>query len=161
MADDAPHRSDESEDDLDAIEKAAQDAADRLLGADAEVGTVASQAASAAEHDEAFDERLREIEDKGRQLRSGSMPEPPAWEYRRKPRKGEPSRSDRESYRGVAFGIGLAYMFVGPLIAGWLIGYFVDQGSGGNQWQTWGTVIGLFAGFLAVVVMVTKGANRP
>ncbi|MCO5297993.1 MAG: hypothetical protein M9921_14180 [Fimbriimonadaceae bacterium] len=157
MADDAPHRSDDDEPDLDAIEKAAQEAADRLLGADHGSGAPSA----AADPDDEFDARLKEIEDKSRQLRSGAMPEPPEWEYKRKPRKGDPTRSDRESYRGVAFGIGLAYLFVGPLIAGWLIGYFVDQGSGGNQWQTWGTVIGLFAGFLAVVVMITKGPNRP
>lgn len=160
MADDAPHRSDEPEEDLDAIERAAQDAADRLLGMDERVGAAASEATEAAARDEDLDRRLDEIEAKGRQLRSGAFPDPPEWEYRRKRPQG-PTKSDRDSYRGVAFGIGLAYLFVGPLVAGWLIGYFVDQKSGGNQWQTWGTVIGLFAGFLAVIVMVTKGANRP
>jgi hypothetical protein len=43
-----------------------------------------------------------------------------------------------------------------------LIGLYFDSRSGQDTyWQTMGTLIGLFAGFLVVVVMVTKGANRP
>lgn len=162
MADDAPHLPDGAEEDLDAAEAAANEAVDRLLHADAQVEASARAAADAAEPDTGFEERLKQIEDRSRSLKGGaSMPEPPEWNYQRKPRKGDVSQSDRDSYKGVAFGIGLAYLFIGPIIAGWLVGMYFDQGSSDTRWQTIGTLIGLFAGFLVVVVMVSKGSNRP
>jgi F0F1-type ATP synthase assembly protein I len=74
------------------------------------------------------------------------------------PKKG----LQRDDTRGLAFGFALAYGFLGPLMAGYLAGYLVDRNLGlESVWQTWLTVIGLFLGFVFVIVMVNRaGADR-
>ena len=81
----------------------------------------------------------------------------------KKARDGTKSESNRRqsidstSSRGLGFGLALAYTMVGPLIAGYAIGWLVDKGAGsGNTWQTWGTVIGMFSGFIAVVFLLNR-----
>lgn len=151
MADDAPHRSDESEDDLDAIEKAAQDAADRLLGADAEVGTVASQAASAAEHDEAFDERLRELESRAEKHRV-------VREAARAKTQRQQSK-DADSARGLGVGMTIAYAILGMPLVGAGLGWLLDERLGVKIWMGIGMLLGAVAG-IGFAVLTINRVNR-
>lgn len=151
MADDAPHRSDESEDDLDAIEKAAQDAADRLLGADAEVGTVASQAASAAEHDEAFDERLRELESRAEKHRI-------VREAARAKTQRQQSK-DADSARGLGVGMTIAYAILGMPLVGAGLGWLLDERLGVKIWMGIGMLLGAVAG-IGFAVLTINRVNR-
>jgi F0F1-type ATP synthase assembly protein I len=78
-------------------------------------------------------------------------------------REGPKAREQQDQTRGMAFGFALAYGFVGPLLAGYLVGWLIDQQTGRqNVWQTWLTVVGLFLGFLFVIVMLnrTTGERR-
>ncbi|MEX2243368.1 MAG: AtpZ/AtpI family protein [Fimbriimonadaceae bacterium] len=80
-------------------------------------------------------------------------PDPPAWDYKRKP----PARTNEGDYSGIAQGVKLAYTLIGPLIAGWLVGYFIDRSRGGTDGQLWGAVIGFFAGIAVLATLM----NRP
>ena len=110
------------------------------------------------EEEDPLEAQLREIEEKAAALRGGTrMPDPPEWDYKRPVSHQERQiEKDSGSYRGLGVGLTLAYAMVGPLIVGWGIGWMVDRDSGKNTWQTWGTVIGMFLGFIAVVFLLSK-----
>src|ERR1044071_7849329 len=93
-----------------------------------------------------FELKLREIEDKAASIKSTTrMPDPPEWNYKRPESEQERQiKNDSGSYRGIGVGLTLAYAMVGPLIVGWGVGWLMDRGTGSNQNQTWGTVIGMF-----------------
>jgi F0F1-type ATP synthase assembly protein I len=108
-----------------------------------------------------FELKLREIEDKAASIKSTSrMPDPPDWDYKRPVTESERRlKDDSGSYRGIGVGLTLAYAMVGPLIVGWGVGWLMDRGKSTNQGQTWGTVIGMFLGFIAVVFLLSR-TNR-
>ena len=105
--------------------------------------------------------QLREIEERAAKLRGGTkMPDPPEWNYKR-PTSHQDQRveKDSESYRGLGVGLMLAYAMIGPIIVGWGVGWLIDRDTGKNSGQTWGTVIGMFVGFIAIVFLLGR-ANQ-
>jgi F0F1-type ATP synthase assembly protein I len=92
---------------------------------------------------------------------SRDLPEVPEWNYKRKTRPVERPAMPDGSMRGLALGLTLAYGFVGPILAGYLIGLLIDRRAGlSNQWQTWLTLAGVFAGFIFVVFVLGRTESK-
>jgi F0F1-type ATP synthase assembly protein I len=89
------------------------------------------------------------------QKKEGRFPDPPSVDIRRPANPG--NKKSGNPYEGITLGVKLAYFFIAPLVAGWLIGYFIDKPSGGTNGQTWGTIGGFFLGLIAFVAVVNKG----
>jgi F0F1-type ATP synthase assembly protein I len=103
--------------------------------------------------DAEFEERIRKLHgraDAAKAARDGAT------------REAERTRGvEGTSARGLGFGLIIAYSLVGPMIAGWGVGWLIDRGRGqGNEGQTWGTVVGMFAGFAMVVFLAQRAGNR-
>jgi F0F1-type ATP synthase assembly protein I len=95
-----------------------------------------------------IDAKLRGIEERANKLRaSKALPQEES--------RTRPSQSIT-SYRGLGVGITIAYALVGPLFAGYGIGWLIDRKVGGGSYQMWGTLIGLFAGFAAALVLLAR-----
>lgn len=107
------------------------------------------------EEDE-YERRFREIEEKAKLIRDKiSAPELPEIEFTRpietptlRPEK-KSLASNSERSLGIAFAIG--YSFVGPLIAGIVIGAIIDGHVGG----TW-TIVGIFVGTVMAFVLLIR-----
>lgn len=106
--------------------------------------------------DDELNERLAELEQRASELRAGvRAPEPPDWNYKRPERiPGKPVPGD--GYRGLGIGIALGFGLFAPIVLGYVIGYWIDRRSGGTTWQTWLTVVGMFVGFIGVVVLISR-----
>jgi F0F1-type ATP synthase assembly protein I len=103
--------------------------------------------------DAEFDQKLKQLHEKADKAKA-----------RQQGKAVEANRTmgiDSTASRGLGFGLVIAYSMVGPLIAGWLIGLLIDRSSGtGNSGQTWGTVIGMFCGFVAAIFLVTRTSGK-
>lgn len=65
--------------------------------------------------------------------------------------------SDRDSHRGLAIGLSAAFGFMGPMFAGYLIGWLIDRSNRQEGvWSTWLTVIGMGAGFVYLVMVLNR-----
>jgi uncharacterized membrane protein YeaQ/YmgE (transglycosylase-associated protein family) len=100
---------------------------------------------------DAIDARLSEIEEKAKKIRANSpTTETSDWNL------GQPDASKGASgsglyYRDLGFGMTVLYALVGPLVAGFGVGYLIDRRTpGSTTGQLWGTVIG------AVFVTISK-----
>ena len=102
--------------------------------------------------------REPDAEDDSKQTTS-PFPEPPKLEFQR-PQLDKPSNASR-NFEGIAVGVKLAYFFIAPLVAGWLIGYLIDRPEGGTDGQTWGTILGFGIGLIAFVAVTNKADSRP
>ena len=105
-------------------------------------------------------EELKDIADIGEEPQpevriSNELPQVPEWDYQRK-NTGK-SKEKPADYRGLGYGLTIAYTMVGPLIAGYGIGYLIDKKQGdGNTWQTWLTIAGMVLGFIGALFLMTK-----
>jgi F0F1-type ATP synthase assembly protein I len=153
MADDAPHRSDDNEPDLDAIEKAAQEAADRLLGVEDRIGGAVRGASEAAELDDGFDARLKEIEERADHHR-----------VRSQAAKAKAAREDRQnadSARGLGVGMTIAYAILGMPLLGAGLGWLLDERLGGKLWIGVGMLLGAAAGIGFAVLTLNRVNKEP
>lgn len=118
------------------------------------------------EEDE-YERRFREIEERARQIAAKSRaPEPPsvaalsknAGQKQTEGRKADTKSpqlapANMNSGLGIAFAIG--YSFVGPILAGIIIGSLLDGRPGG----TW-TLVGVFLGTVAALVLLVRLVAR-
>lgn len=65
--------------------------------------------------------------------------------------------NDRDSHRGLAIGLSAAFGFIGPMFAGYLVGWLIDRSNRQEGvWSTWLTVIGMGAGFVYLVTVLNR-----
>jgi F0F1-type ATP synthase assembly protein I len=88
------------------------------------------------------------------------LPDPPQWEYERQKEADEPlnpqsigAQKDVSRGMGLAFAIGSS--FLGPVLAGLLIGYLIDGKAGGAA-GTIGLLIGTVVAFVLLIRLVNK-----
>jgi F0F1-type ATP synthase assembly protein I len=70
--------------------------------------------------------------------------------------RGMSSAQDGNYYRGVGIGFAILYAFVGPILAGIGIGWFIDRGNKGSSAIVWGALIGTLCGFIGGIVTVVR-----
>ena len=88
-------------------------------------------------------------------VHAADLPPVPEWDYQRK-NTGKPKEKPAD-YRGLGFGLTIAYTMVGPLLVGYGAGYLIDKKQGdGNTWQTWLTILGMVLGFIGAIVLLTR-----
>lgn len=128
-----------------------------LLGDDAEGGP--SRAAES--ETDPIEAKLAEIEDRARKIRSNNpMPEPPEWKFQR-PAVSKSEFSGGNYYRDLGFGLTVLYSLVGPLGAGFGVGYLIDRRTpGSTTGELWGTIIGAICGLVAAVVMISRHEHK-
>jgi hypothetical protein len=119
-------------------------------------------AASEGVETDPLEARMAEIEERARKIRANNpMPEPPEWDFKR-PEPSKPSTMGDVSYRDLGFGLTVLYSLVGPLAAGFAIGYLIDRRtSGSNLGQLMGTVIGAACGLVACFVTISRHERKP
>jgi len=113
------------------------------------------------EEEDEFDRRFRELEEKAAQIRAKTTtPEPPAINFPRAmsapQNKPEPRRFNTETNTrgfGIAFAIG--YSFVGPLLAGIIVGTIIDGRAGGPA-----TMVGILVGTVLAFVLLIRLVNK-
>lgn len=105
------------------------------------------------EEDE-FEQRLRDLEEKAKAIRAGRpAPKPPEVKVERPAVLHERKADPAARGMGLAFAIG--YSFVGPLLAGIIVGRLLD----GNHGSTW-TMAGIFVGAAVALFLLIRLVNR-
>jgi F0F1-type ATP synthase assembly protein I len=87
------------------------------------------------------------------------VPEPPDWEWKRpsaeepRPKVGLPSSAYS---RGMGLALAIGGVFVGPVLAGILLGVFLDR-----QFDSgWFTILGIFLGTTVALFLLIRLVNR-
>lgn len=87
------------------------------------------------------------------------MPEPPDWKWERPANELKPKNSSGPSQAAYTRGMGIAFAigtsFLGPVLSGLLIGYFLDGRVGG----TWG-IVGLLVGTVVAFILLIRLVNK-
>jgi len=105
--------------------------------------------------------KLAEIEERTKEIRARHpFPDPPDWDFKR-PDLTKTGAQGNLSYRDLGFGLTVLYSLVGPLGAGFLVGWFIDRGTpGATVGKLWGTVIGAICGLVATFVIISKHERK-
>ncbi len=101
-----------------------------------------------------LESRFAEIEERAKSIRASSpLPEPPEFEIKR---PQAPKYQGGNYYRGVGVGFAIVYAFVGPIMVGAGIGWFITNRTGNQNGLVWGGAIGIVAGFIGRIVTVIQ-----
>lgn len=90
---------------------------------------------------------------------SAEFPDPPDWEYKRKPEHQTTSPQSGRSYSGFATGFKYAYLVVGPMIGGWIIGKWIGSRTGNTDSEMWGLILGVGFGLGTLVLVTNRTPN--
>ena len=115
------------------------------------------------EEEDEFERRFRELEEKAAQIRAkATAPEPPVPTFTRKPESSTFQPSPRKSQgndaansRGFGIALAIGYSFVGPLLAGIIIGSLIDGHPGGPA-----TIAGILIGTVLAFVLLIRLVNK-
>ena len=106
-----------------------------------------------------IERRLAELEERTRQVRANNpFPDPPELKYKRSANV-TPKFEGGNYYRGLGIGLAILYAFVGPIIVGVGIGWFLSKRNGAGDALLWGTTIGVVCGFVGGLVMVVQSTR--
>lgn len=87
------------------------------------------------------------------------LPEPPDWEWKRPPAeepRPEPGLPSSVYSRGMGLALAIGGVFVGPVLAGILLGVFLDRQFGSG----WFTILGIFVGTAVALFLLIRLVNR-
>jgi hypothetical protein len=114
--------------------------------------------------------KLREIEEHGAELKrkvhsvakETDFPEPPDWDYKRKPdQNAKRIKDNSQSYFQAGIGISVAYSLVGSIIFFWILGKVIDSRTGADgTWQGIMTMIGAVIGLTASIFVIIRAQNK-
>jgi hypothetical protein len=116
-----------------------------------------------------IEKRFREIEERTAQIRrSAAVPDPPKIEPRQpkeeakhpstaqdRQKAGTRSSTPPHVQRGLGIALAIGYSFVGPLLAGILLGTLAD-GKPGGKWTLVGILVGTIMAFVLLIRLVNK-----
>jgi F0F1-type ATP synthase assembly protein I len=117
---------------------------------------ISDPAPEEAENESAVEERLAQL---GEGVSSTELPPVPEWSYKRPEDKNKAKLAEakKDDYKGLGYGLAIAYTLVGPLIVGWFAGMLIDKARGsGTLWQTWLTIGGMILGFIGAIVIISR-----
>lgn len=99
-----------------------------------------------ADHTKLADIERRASEARNRAATAGAIPD-------------KDKKSESEDYRGLGFGLAVAYAIIGFPLLGAAIGWFVDRGTGAKVWVGYCALIGTFMG-VGVAIWMLAGQNK-
>jgi F0F1-type ATP synthase assembly protein I len=103
-----------------------------------------------------FETRFRELEAKAKAAREGTkFPDPPKFEVRRPVTPTGGTRPAPSTGRSMGLALAIGYSFVGPLLAGILIGKFLDHNNGTTY-----TIVGMLIGTVLALVLLVRLVGR-
>jgi hypothetical protein len=101
-----------------------------------------------------IESRLQKISDNLDKAKARSFPEPPEVDL-----KGRTVRKDPANYKGLGIGISIAYVLVGSMALGWVVGWLVDRRTGGTAGQAFGALAGCVVGIGMTFWLMSKNTD--
>ena len=86
---------------------------------------------------------------------SREFPDEPELKFKR-PKMLQKETGDSANYRGLGYGLTIAYALVGCMVAGFGVGWLIDRGTGGVTGQAMGGLVGSLVGIGFAFYLMNK-----
>ncbi len=113
--------------------------------------------ASTLSEDELLEAKLAAFDEKVKKAGSTAMPDVPDWKYNRPTKPADKGPSAGDAQRSLGIGMTAAYLLLGGMVTGFLIGLAIDHyAHTAPLWQAGCSVGGAVLGLIYVIVLANR-----